>query len=84
VCLALKRTEDGAEISVTDDGIGIAAENLNKVWQRFWQADTSRSEAGSSGLGLAMVREIAQFHGGTATVESTLGKGSCFKVFLPE
>jgi signal transduction histidine kinase len=84
VCLALKRTEDGAEISVTDDGIGIAAENLDKVWQRFWQADTSRSEAGSSGLGLAMVREIAQFHGGTATVESTLGKGSCFKVFLPE
>ena len=84
ICLRLKRTDDGAELSVTDDGIGIAPENLDKVWQRFWQADASRGEDGGSGLGLAMVKEIAQFHGGSAQVESRLGQGSTFTVFLPE
>ncbi len=77
-------TADGAELSVTDDGIGIAPENLDKVWQRFWQADASRGEDGGSGLGLAMVKEIAQFHGGSVRVESQLGQGSTFTVFLPE
>lgn len=84
ICLKLRKAADGAEILVSDDGIGIAAENLDKVWQRFWQADASRSEDGGSGLGLAMVREIAQFHGGTARVESELGKGSTFIIYLPE
>ena len=84
ICLRLKRTDDGAELSVTDDGIGIAPEDLDKVWQRFWQADASRGEDGGSGLGLAMVKEIAQFHGGSASVESRLGQGSTFTVFLPE
>lgn len=84
VCLRLKSTEDGVELSVSDDGIGIAPENLDKVWQRFWQADASRGEDGGSGLGLAMVKEIAQFHGGNASVESQPGQGSTFTVFLPE
>ena len=84
ICLRLKRTADGAELSVTDDGIGIAPENLDKVWQRFWQADASRVEDGGSGLGLAMVKEIAQFHGGSVRVESQPGQGSTFTVFLPE
>lgn len=84
ICLRLRPTADGAELSVTDDGIGIAPENLDKVWQRFWQADASRGEDGGSGLGLAMVKEIAQFHGGSARVESQLGQGSTFTVFLPE
>ncbi len=84
ICLSLKKTRDGAEISVTDDGIGIAKEDLDKVWKRFWQADSSRGEDGGSGLGLAMVKEIANFHGGSARVESELGKGSTFTVFLPD
>lgn len=84
VILRLKKLKDGAEISVTDDGIGIAREDLDKVWKRFWQADSSRSEDGGSGLGLAMVKEIAGFHGGSASVESELGKGSTFTVFLPD
>ena len=84
IILRLKKLKDGAEISVTDDGIGIAREDLDKVWKRFWQADSSRSEDGGSGLGLAMVKEIAQFHGGSVRVESELGKGSTFTVFLPD
>lgn len=84
ILLKLKKLKDGAEISVTDDGIGIAKEDLDKVWKRFWQADSSRGEDGGSGLGLAMVKEIANFHGGSASVESELGKGSTFTVFLPD
>ena len=67
ILLKLKKLKDGAEISVTDDGIGIAKEDLDKVWKRFWQADSSRGEDGGSGLGLAMVKEIANFHGGSGT-----------------
>ena len=84
ILLKLKKLKDGAEISVSDDGIGIAKQDLDKVWKRFWQADSSRSEDGGSGLGLAMVKEIAQFHGGSVKVESELGKGSTFTVFLPD
>ena len=70
-------------LSVKDNGIGIAPENIDKVWQRFWQADASRGDEGSSGLGLSMVKEIAQFHGGDAAVESAPGTGSTFSVILP-
>ena len=74
------RDGDKAVLSVRDDGIGIAPENLDKVWQRFWQEDMSRSADGGSGLGLAMVREIAEFHGGSASVVSEPGKGSTFTI----
>lgn len=61
---------------------GIAPEDQDKVWQRFWQADPSRGEDGGSGLGLAMVKEIVQLHGGSVGLESTPGKGSIFSVTL--
>ena len=75
---------DGAKtvLEVEDDGVGIAPEDLDKVWQRFWQADPSHSEGGSSGLGLAMVQEIAELHGGKAAVRSEPGKGSVFTVTI--
>jgi len=72
-----------AVLSVKDNGIGIAPENQDKIWQRFWQADLSRSENGSSGLGLAMVKEIAELHGGDVSVESAPGKGSTFSLRIP-
>lgn len=80
--LSLRQEGDKAVIEVEDDGIGIAPEDQDKIWQRFWQADVARDSEGSSGLGLAMVKEISEFHGGTATVESTLGKGSKFTVTI--
>lgn len=83
VSLTLRKTGEMAEISVSDEGAGIPAEQQELVWQRFWQADPSRSEKGGSGLGLAMVKEIAQLHAGEAVLESEVGKGSRFAVRLP-
>ena len=62
---------------VQDNGIGIAPENVEKVWERFWQADSARSASGA-GLGLSMVKWIVQAHGGNIQVESVLGQGSAF------
>ena len=84
ITVTLREAGHGAALSVADDGIGIAPEDQEKIWQRFWQADPSRSEDGGSGLGLSMVQEIAAFHGGHATVDSTPGQGSTFTITLPK
>ena len=70
--------------SVEDDGIGISAEDLPHIWDRFYRADTSRSASGHSGLGLSMVKWIIEAHGGTITAESIPGKGTIFTFLLPE
>ncbi len=80
--LSLEKDGDKIQLSVKDDGIGIMPEDLNKIWQRFWQEDPSRNDRGSSGLGLAMVKEIVEFHGGTVRVESRRGEGSEFIITL--
>ncbi len=70
-------------ISVRDTGIGIAPESLKHIFDRFWRADKSRSyRSGGSGLGLAIAQAIAQSHGGSITVTSKVGSGSCFTVRL--
>ena len=66
-----------------DDGIGIAQEQQEKIWQRFYQVDASRGSEGGTGLGLTMVRQIAALHSGTVTVESASGQGSCFTLRFP-
>jgi len=71
-------------LMVQDTGIGIAPEQLNNVFDRFWRADPSRSvDSGGFGLGLAIAQTIAHEHGGKITVFSQLGSGSCFTVELP-
>jgi signal transduction histidine kinase len=71
-------------VNVQDTGVGIAPENLERVFDRFWRADQSRSYwAGGAGLGLAIAQAIVQRHHGTITVKSQLGVGSCFTVQLP-
>ena len=70
-----------AVLSVADDGIGISEENLEKIWNRFYQVEPSRNEdagGGGIGLGLSMVKQIAVLLGGEVSVESTLGKGTIF------
>jgi two-component system, OmpR family, manganese sensing sensor histidine kinase len=71
-------------ISVKDTGMGIPPEQLDRVFDRFWRAEQSRSyQSGGSGLGLAIAQAIAQSHGGLITVTSQPGVGSCFTVRLP-
>ncbi|NET63875.1 MAG: HAMP domain-containing histidine kinase [Moorea sp. SIO1G6] len=71
-------------VKVQDTGVGIAPEHLEKIFERFWRVDQSRSyKAQKSGLGLAIAQAIAHRHGGLITVESQLGVGSCFTVSLP-
>jgi two-component system, OmpR family, manganese sensing sensor histidine kinase len=66
-------------IQIEDNGIGIAPEHINKIFERFWRVDKSRSyQSGKSGLGLAIVKEIVRLHNGSISVKSELGKGSCF------
>ncbi len=75
--------EPGIFISrIEDNGIGIARENLGKIWNRFYQEDSSRSSG--SGLGLFMVKWIVEYYGGTILAESTPGIGSTFTFSLPQ
>jgi len=76
-------TRDAAVISVGDTGTGIAARHLPHLFDRFYRADAARSSTDSTGLGLAVVRSIAELHGGTVEVESTLGQGSTFTLRFP-
>ncbi|BBM45242.1 HAMP domain-containing sensor histidine kinase [Leptotrichia trevisanii] len=68
---------------IIDDGIGISSEHINKIWNRFYQVDSSRSND-NSGLGLSIVKWIIEEHKGTIMVESELGKGTIFTFYLPE
>jgi heavy metal sensor kinase len=73
-----------AWIAVSDEGPGIAPENQPRVFDRFWRADKGRSRAdGGTGLGLSIVRQIAQSHGGDVQLQSKLGVGSTFTIWLP-
>ena len=75
---------DGAVVSVRDTGRGIEAEQQPDVFERFWRADGSRARAtGGAGLGLAIVRQLVEAHGGRVSVESRAGEGACFGVWLP-
>jgi len=77
--------EDETVIRVVDEGCGIAAEHLPRIFERFYRVDKARSrELGGTGLGLAIVKHIAQIHGGRVIVESTPGKGSMFTIHLPQ
>jgi two-component system phosphate regulon sensor histidine kinase PhoR len=81
------RHESGTHdrILVTDDGDGIPAQHLERLFERFYRVDRARSrEMGGTGLGLAIVKHLALLHGGEVTVESELGKGSTFTVHLPK
>ena len=72
------------DVSVSDTGIGIAKEDLSRIFGRFWRADASRArEAGGLGVGLAVTKQIVERHHGYISVESELGKGTTFTIHLP-
>ncbi len=78
VRVSLAAAEGRLTLTVADNGIGIAKRDLPHIWERFWQADSSRGVDKGSGLGLAMVKQIADAHGGALSVESEPGRGSTF------
>ena len=85
VRLSAGREDGRAYFSVADQGPGIARSEQDRIFQRFYQVDRSRSKTRpGSGLGLAIVKHLVQLHGGEVTVQSEPGAGATFRVWLPE
>lgn len=83
VTLSMHRSNGWVQVAVSDTGIGIAAEDLPHIFERYYRADHSRARSGGSGLGLAIAQWIAQAHNGRLEAESRLGQGSTFTLWLP-
>jgi signal transduction histidine kinase len=84
VTIVARQNNDGTVLHVRDDGEGIAAEHLPRLFERFYRVDAGRSrERGGAGLGLAIVKHLAESMGGSVRVESVLGGGTTFTVELP-
>ncbi|MEV6298011.1 ATP-binding protein [Actinoplanes sp. NPDC051861] len=84
VSITMRHSEDWIEVDVTDQGIGIAPQDVDRIFERFYRADQARSRStGGTGLGLAIVKHIATNHGGRVDVTSSLGDGSTFTLRLP-
>ena len=83
VTLIAEYDENETRIQVRDTGAGIAAEDVSKVFDRFYQADKSRHNSGDSGLGLPIARSIVNAHGGRIEVSSAPGEGATFTIHLP-
>lgn len=83
VSVSASKLGDRAEIVVTDNGVGISKEHIDKIWTRFYRVDDVRNDDyGSSGLGLSMVKSIIELHGGEVTVKSEPGHGTEFRIIL--
>jgi len=84
VTVRLRATDEGVAISVEDTGPGIESQHVPHLFERFYRADFARArDCGGTGLGLPIVKGIADAHGGTITLETEVGKGSVFTLLLP-
>ncbi len=83
VVVSARVCEGQTVVEVTDSGEGIAAEDLPRVFERFYRADKARQRKGGTGIGLSIVKHTAEAHGGTAEVYSEEGRGSTFRIRLP-
>lgn len=86
ITISAQRVAQGTEVKVADTGIGMTEEQVQNIWERFYKADRSRmnSQYGESGLGMAIVRQLVELHGGKIDVDSTYGQGTTFTVFFPD
>ena len=83
VVIGAARRDDVVEVSVSDTGVGIAPEELELVFQRFYRGTQSRGVEDAGGLGLAIVKQLVEAQGGSITVESRAGQGTTFRFTLP-
>jgi PAS domain S-box-containing protein len=85
VGVAVQREPSGARVRVWDTGIGIASDHFERIFDPFWQVEQAhRRHTGGTGLGLSVTRHLARLLGGDVGVESRLGEGSTFTVYLPD
>ena len=85
VKVSLSENENGVEVKVSDTGIGIPEKYIERIFERFFVVDKSRSKkTGGTGLGLSIVKHIVMLHGGDIEVKSVQNKGTVFTVFLPK
>ena len=85
VDISVSETESNSVIKVKDNGIGIAPEEQNHIFERFYRVDKSHSKAsGGTGLGLSIVKHAVQYHNGTVTIDSQIGKGTEITIVIPK
>ena len=84
VAITLRAVDNLAEISISDQGLGIPEKDLERIFERFYRVDPARSRAtGGTGLGLSIVKHVVTNHGGDISVWSVEGSGSTFTIRLP-
>ena len=84
VVVSVLPSELMVDLTVTDEGIGIPAAELDRIFERFYRVETSRTrDAGGAGLGLSIVSALVSAHGGSVSVVETAGAGATFRVVLP-
>jgi two-component system sensor histidine kinase SenX3 len=84
VAVALRKQDGLAEISISDQGVGIPEKDIERIFERFYRVDPARSRAtGGTGLGLSIVKHVINNHGGDISVWSVEGAGSTFTIRLP-
>ncbi len=84
IALKVHEVDGGVEIAVSDNGVGIAEAHLPNIFDRFYQAESGNTRTtGGTGIGLSLVKEITELHGGRVTAESTLGVGTTIRCWFP-
>lgn len=86
ITLTLHKVAEGAEVTVSDTGIGMTEEQQKNIWDRYYKVDPSRKNTkyGESGLGLPIVQQLVRLHGGKIIVDSTPNQGTTFTIFFPD